>query len=564
MEKAHDAFSELTPLAQELRNAMPPPEPGFHLREFEGGRVRLLLLIGDAADVFSKLNASVDAWYLDGFAPAKNPSMWTDGLFIQMARLSNSNATLATFTSAGFVRRGLSAQGFDMRKTAGFGRKRERLVGTFVGSNNSAVQPSNTPTLPVWAKAPPLEKPKSVAIIGGGVAGASAAYALKRRGVDVAVISSTTRHKASSLPAAILAPRFLLDAAPERCFFAAAYAFAIHHPAFKEAFSEDTGVVYPFVDETAKKRLHAVAESYNWPDDWMSLQEGGLILPKGGTIDAQLVINTLLDGVQVKERDLSSLSYKQGKWHLLDAEGQDFMATDSVILAAGTSTVEILERSNLHHSNHNNDYPEIRTVEGQIELVRGGTEQGLPASTMSYGGYVSASLAGKGDLDYRTVGSTFDPVLTGPLTEPAVSPDAKNRILMAFEDATGISADTLDHIGSWAGLRGTVADHLPYAGPVPIWDDLVEICKPLAKDAKADLERAPRYYPGLFCLAGMGSKGFQYGPILGEYVASLLTGAPSPLPMNMVSKLHPARGLVRDIIRKKYTPKKTPSQADGS
>ncbi len=95
-------------------------------------RVQLSLLIGDATACFSKVTSQVDAWFLDGFAPAKNPDMWQTELYQQMARLSNASTTFATFTSAGDVRRGLMNAGFNVRKRTGFGKKREMLIGNFV------------------------------------------------------------------------------------------------------------------------------------------------------------------------------------------------------------------------------------------------------------------------------------------------------------------------------------------------------------------------------------------------------------------------------------------------
>ena len=74
---------------------------------------------------------NIDAWLLDGFAPAKNADMWTAEVFAHIARLSHSETTFATFTSAGAVRRGLQAVGFNVQKQAGFGKKREMLRGTF-------------------------------------------------------------------------------------------------------------------------------------------------------------------------------------------------------------------------------------------------------------------------------------------------------------------------------------------------------------------------------------------------------------------------------------------------
>lgn len=92
-------------------------------------RVFLTLLIGDVNDVMPDMNEQVDCWFLDGFRPATNPEMWTQTVFENMARLSKPGASFATFTAAGFVRRGLEEAGFEVRKVKGFGTKREMLAG---------------------------------------------------------------------------------------------------------------------------------------------------------------------------------------------------------------------------------------------------------------------------------------------------------------------------------------------------------------------------------------------------------------------------------------------------
>lgn len=104
-------------------------------------RVQLCLLIGDATNCLKSINSTptntpVDAWFLDGFSPAKNPDMWQPGLFEAMAKLSNQQTTFSTFTSAGAVRRGLVASGFSVSKRSGFGKKREMLYGTYTGIHN--------------------------------------------------------------------------------------------------------------------------------------------------------------------------------------------------------------------------------------------------------------------------------------------------------------------------------------------------------------------------------------------------------------------------------------------
>jgi tRNA 5-methylaminomethyl-2-thiouridine biosynthesis bifunctional protein len=106
------------------------PEPSV---QYFDGRVSLNLLIGDSLTILSKADFKADAWFLDGFAPSKNPDMWSCSLFREIARLSAMDAKLTTFTAAGAVRRGLGEVGFQMVKRPGYGKKREMLKGDFTG-----------------------------------------------------------------------------------------------------------------------------------------------------------------------------------------------------------------------------------------------------------------------------------------------------------------------------------------------------------------------------------------------------------------------------------------------
>jgi tRNA U34 5-methylaminomethyl-2-thiouridine-forming methyltransferase MnmC len=93
--------------------------------------IHLSLLIGDVSHCLKMINKSTDAWFLDGFAPAKNPDMWSQQLFNKMASLANPHTTFSTFTASGMVRRGLTEAGFQVTKQVGFGKKREMLTGMF-------------------------------------------------------------------------------------------------------------------------------------------------------------------------------------------------------------------------------------------------------------------------------------------------------------------------------------------------------------------------------------------------------------------------------------------------
>ncbi|MEY3017378.1 MAG: hypothetical protein RL336_513, partial [Pseudomonadota bacterium] len=137
LHRAYQHWPSLADIAQSWIAHYPPIFPGHHLcRPFQG--IELWLAFDDVARVLDELlpclhphfrgqPSAVDAWFLDGFAPSKNPDMWRDALFQRMSELSNKRTTFATFTAAGFVKRGLVSAGFDVKKVPGFGRKRDML-----------------------------------------------------------------------------------------------------------------------------------------------------------------------------------------------------------------------------------------------------------------------------------------------------------------------------------------------------------------------------------------------------------------------------------------------------
>jgi len=122
-------WPELAVYVDQLLAVYEHPGPGTHRKTLAGGRIELNILVGEASAVLSGWDAPADAWFLDGFAPARNPAMWSEEVFAQVARLSRPGTTLATYTAAGFVRRGLAAAGFEVEKRPGFGTKRDMTAG---------------------------------------------------------------------------------------------------------------------------------------------------------------------------------------------------------------------------------------------------------------------------------------------------------------------------------------------------------------------------------------------------------------------------------------------------
>ncbi len=272
--RAHDAFPELAPLAQLLRASF-PKSAGRHDLNFENGRMRLTVLAGEGADMLATLapRRMVDCWFLDGFAPALNPDLWSDRLFREIARLSKDGASLATFTAVGDVRRRLAHVGFKMERRKGFGRKRHMSIGRFDGHDAK-----HSPHKLSWAdSALPTVPPKKVTIVGAGLAGLLTARAIKAKAPEISVtVIERQRNWAatvSAIPAALITPwldhgagggpRFMGNAFSFACDFWASIGASVWH---------DTGV------ELSDKGLH-IAQT-GWVDGAAALA----LLAKGGDV----------------------------------------------------------------------------------------------------------------------------------------------------------------------------------------------------------------------------------------------------------------------------------------
>lgn len=127
IDEALERWGELADFKDQMIAVYPEEPKGMFHHDF--GDVQLSIYFEDVVDGLKRFEQTVDVWFLDGFRPASNPEMWRDAVFEELARLSHAGTTFATFTSAGFVRRGLQAVGFDVQKIPGFGRKREMSVG---------------------------------------------------------------------------------------------------------------------------------------------------------------------------------------------------------------------------------------------------------------------------------------------------------------------------------------------------------------------------------------------------------------------------------------------------
>jgi len=524
--KAHTLFPELKPFAQLLQAAWPPPSSGFHPRYFENGKIQLLLLFGDAATVFAELDAQVDAWFLDGFSPAKNQELWSDQLFGQIARLSKPRAKFATFTAAGFVRRRLEARGFKVQKTAGFGRKRERLIGQMADAH----RPTQHHTVPEWS-ALDVSKGGPTTIIGAGIAGRSLAGALKRRGVSATVFGSRQLPTASHVPAAILAPAFQAGPQPTTDFVTSSFAHACWLPAYGAAWANQGGTETFAVTTEEKTRFKRIHEALGWGSDWVDFTKKGLYFPRSGSLDTATALSEAFDTDTIEYASIRKIEKTSAGWLL---SGDEFKhETARLVLATGAGTSGLLTGAgNIGFT----------ARAGQIETMP--TSSGLPQHSVASSGYITAPISGM-----HTLGSTFTEYSGDARQNPAATAAATAEIIdkLKSEFDMDISSQALHE--PWTGIRAATVDYMPVIGPVPEWDLAAKTFAPLSKNRKLTGLGSMEYQDGLFVFAGFGSKGFQQAPYAAEYLAAHLCGHPLPMARSVAAYLHPARNFIRRLIK---------------
>jgi len=542
LKSALSSFPALKSFVDQLIAAWPPRETGFYQRTFAEGRVELLLMIGDAATSFAKLEAKVDAWYLDGFAPSKNPGMWSDALFEQIGYLSVPGARVATFTAAGFVKRALQSNGFTVTKSRGFGRKRERITAELTEASPYKRKP-NLKTLPDWARSPAPKRPKKVTIIGAGIAGASLAYALRKRDVKVEIVSNGDRQAASHVPIAMLIPRISAGSGSLREFQVAAYSHAISHPVFSKHLSDNRALDYfPFNQEEHDKNQR-LSLTINWGEEWFTQKGEILHLSTSGSINTGSLLKDLLDDTPIHNFDIQSIQQHGNEWHLLGANGKNEHRADHLVLANGINALSMAGFTP-------NDYS---FSAGQVELVSSTVDVQDAVQNYAFGEHLSAPVAMPNNKIVRALGSSFEKMKS--LDEYTATPnDDITKTMVADAELvltrfTKYNQFPLTPLSSWRSIRTNTPDFMPYIGGVPDWDKCEKQYTLLKKDALTRNLGAPTYQKNLYILSGFGSKGYQYAPLAAEILAAQVTGETAPISTSLLKCIAPMRRLARSLIK---------------
>ncbi len=499
----------------------------------------LTVFVGEAETILPQLEGQFDAWFLDGFAPARNPAMWSETIFAEMARLSAPGARAATFTVAGDVRRGLQAAGFAVEKKPGFGSKRERLESVF---QDVAPEQKRASHAGEGARAPrtafyPYQScnPKRVAVIGAGIAGAACAQALTRRGVETIVVEAARDlgAGASGNPAGLVMPRFDRGGGALGTLFLAAYLDAI---ATYEALGvfDACGVEQRPQDERDAAALADLIADPPLPEDWFAALDSGALHARAGLVRPRAAIEAMLRGAAVLyETEVRSLDAAYGGGWVLRGEGKRaLLKADAVVLACGAALKQFEPAAFLP----------ITVSRGQIEWGAGRA----PPHAITSGAYVAPFEGGV------LFGATFDNLPQGAALGEEPTEEARARNLAALAQiAPDVAASvTASARSSRVSYRATTPDRAPIAGLLPDAPAWLAQYEDLAHGRAINATAEPPAHAGVYVLGGLGARGLTLAPLLGERIAAEMCGDIMPLPKNSLDAIHPARFLHRALKRR--------------
>lgn len=556
-------YPELQREAGELLERYPPAHPGLHVLHF-GPRATLYLMYGEALECYAALEAghtwNVDAWFLDGFAPAKNPDMWMIDLFQELARLSADDASFATYTSAGMARRALADAGFTVEKIPGFARKRDMLRGRFIGRR-------------AQVRVGAVGDVRSAVVIGAGLAGTAAAAALNRRGIKVTLLDGEdgAGRRASGNTIGVAVPA--LSASPTAAARYAVAACGYLHRLLREIDTSEPPIFLtcgalllahaPALTERYRRSVAALA----LPEDFaryvevaeasqlagITLAHGGIYFPHAPYISPpQLCSAHLADTpIETRWRSAATALRRDGDaWEVFGDDGALLARGDAVIIADGAERLALLR-----DVGGVPEYP-LKTVRGQTCAVAGTAASTALRLNLCYDGYVSPAVRMPGGTAFHHVGATFEEWNE----DPNIIPEQNRRMLDTLADRAPAFAgitDTPEALHARAAFRTASRDRLPLVGPVHFREHLrnfyLEQLKsgraPTAVSLPCESQRPEIYVPGLHVLTALGSRGLLYAHIGAEYLAGRIAGEIPGLERDLMQALAPARFDLRELRR---------------
>jgi len=554
-------WKELQYKTKLLLDKYPVLTPGFHSLQFDEGRINLTLMLGDALLSYRELLVSgdlnlekniresyVNAWFLDGFTPSKNPTIWDEALFTTIALLSDENTTLSSYSVAGVVKQGLKSAGFNVEKKLGFGQKREMLFAKFSGSALGKTY-RHTP----WH----ISKPKSIntktaIVLGAGLAGSYVASSLAKRGWQVNLIdeNETLGQGASGNRQALLYPKFSSFYSPLNAFMLSAYIYAVR--TYKHLLPLGKFGVLTDLIQLAYNEKEKFSQDYLQP--WLvkypllgaildseqasflagvKLEKGGLLIKDSFCIDSPALCEYLVQNNNINfyaNSKIQAINYDGCDWHVNNHHAKILIITN------GHEANKFIQTRHLP----------LKTIEGQMTLVEAN----------EFSNALKIPICGEGHIipaqkDIHAIGATYR----------QSSSDISHQLFNSQDDLINLArinsisenfANINNVVGQWSGKRAATPDYLPLVGQVADDNEFLHQFSGFKSNPKRWYPMPGAYQDGLYICAGFGSRGLTTIPISAEWLASMINQEPTSLPRKMIQSFSASRFLRRKILKSNY------------
>lgn len=526
MQRLHQQWPALQQYSSTLLAVYPDHTGGVHQCSLGFGphRVMLTLLYGDArqmlAAVYRPDGWRADAWYLDGFAPKLNPALWETGLLQQIASLSKSTTTLATYSVAGSLRQALGSAGFQFGKLPGFANKRHMLRATLPDT----AMPHRAAGFQQTAKQ------RHVCIIGGGLAGCATAHALAQSGWKVVLLEREPMlaTQGSGNPQGILHCKPGKQDTPVNRFNIHAYLHAARqYLALAQSYAlpwHGCGMLQVAVTPELGKRYRELADSGLYPPQllrWVDateastlagvpLRHAALYFPDSGWIAPPALCEHYSQHPGIRlETNAEAVRLEQtgDGWHVHYRQHGSMQLLE-------TARVVICNSLDVHHFGQTRHYPVIGN-RGQVDVYAG--TQTTELQTILCGqGY----LLPRWQQQQSAGGSYF----VGDDSSAACAARQQKHLqqVQDINAALATELSTLAPVMQRTGTRCMLPDRMPLLG---------QACR--AEDGKP--------WPGLYLNMAHGSHGLTRTPLCAALLASEFNGTPPPLPPELAALLSPAR-----------------------
>lgn len=514
LRRALASWPELADMSAQLLAQYPPPLSGVHRLIFAEERLSLDIWLGDAVECLPKMQSAqpVQAWFLDGFAPACNPELWQAQVIEQIVRLSAAGTSFASFSVAAVVRQGLQSHGITVSRPKGFKYRREMLKAHWPQpdtlNNDSLNQSISTDT---------NTKPMQIAVIGAGIAGLSCAYALARRGYAVQIFDqSTPLAGASGNPRALLMPKLTPLSHISEHLHTLGWLSTLR---WWSVWQQQRTVIEPTGGlslHTAKHQIDfdklanypaKIAQAYSAAESSQTsnttLTSDALWIEHAALLNPAVLADSVLAHplISLHTENVTQLQPQHAGWQLGSANGDLDTIFQHVIVCTALASQQLCP-----------SLPRLNPIRGQLSWCA--APAGSPAVPLSYGGYCAEfEQDGQPQLLF---GASF--IRQDDQTDLRIEDHQHNATLLA--DVLPDLAAALPDQTTWQGrasIRAQMRDYLPLVGAVPEQD-------------------------GVWVLAGLGSKGFAFAPLCAELLAAQMFGEVWPVSAALGHKLRASRG----------------------